>query len=241
MEKQKLNTFIAQGKLEEAVSLLLEISNEYLLSFNKEILLLSSRYNALKSDRIKGIINTETYMIASNSITYGLIEIIALMDELDNSKMKKKSDISILEQIEVQTAEFEEARKISVTTLRLRMKNDIAQSIGNRFIQFPDVMKQYIDTRSLGIICGLCIKIQGTPEYGDLDIIERIAKGISSNFTKGYITNALASLIHAQKLQLGDDNRIRKVLLELQENADIPLSKNIERVEADLNYLLEIK
>lgn len=241
MEKEKLKKLIAKGKLEAAISLLLEISNQFLLSFNKEIILLSARYNAIKSDKIKGIINNDEYNIASNSITNSLLEIIALIDELDISKIKKKSDSNISEKINKLNDEFEETRKIAATTSRLRMKGNIAKSIGDKFIQFPEIINQFIPTNSNGVICGFCIKIQATPEFGDLDKIELVFKNISSDFTKGCMTNALAELIYSQKLQLGDDKRIIQILNKLKENADNPLSKNIERVEAALNYLINGK
>lgn len=238
MNKEELKNLVAKGKLEDAINLLVEISNQFLLYFNEDIILLSSRFNTIKSEKIKGIIRSEDYSIESNSITNSILKIISLIDELDISKIKKKSDSIILKEIDELNSEFDETNKIQSATSRLRMKNSIAKSIGEKFVQYPEVFKKYLPTDSNGIICGLCMKIQSVPEFGDLDPLELVAKGVLSNFVKGCITNTVAELVYSQKLQIGDDERIKKILNNLKENADIPLAKNIDRVEAALNYLI---
>ena len=121
------------------------------------------------------------------------------------------------------------------------MKNDIAKSISENIIQFPGVISGFLPTNSNGIICGLSKKIQAVPEFGDLDLLELLTGDIGSNFTKGCVTNAIAELVYSQKLQIGDDERIRKILNVLKQNSDVPLVKNIERVESALDYLISGK
>jgi hypothetical protein len=241
MKKEDLKTFLSQGKIEEAIALLLEISNKYLLSFNKEIILISSRYNALKADKLKGLISTKEYSLELNLITDNLLEIISLLDQLDSSKIKEKSNSELIEKIRELDKKFSECSAIKTTASRLRMKNDIAKSISENFIQHPEAIRAFLPTNSDGIICGWSKKIQSVPEFGDLDLLELSTGNVSSNFTKGCVTNAIAELIYAQKLQIGDDERIRIILNVLKQNSDVPLMKNIERVESALDYLISGK
>lgn len=78
--------------------------------------------------------------------------------------------------------------------------------------------------------------------------LEEVFKGIQpiresldslSHFTKGVFTNALAELIYSGMLRIGDDVVIRKLLELMRQDADLPLSKNIERVLAALDYLTD--
>jgi len=75
LDTEKLKDLVAKGNLAEAINLMLNISNQFLLSFNKDILLLSSRYHAIQSDKRKGVISNEEYLIETNAITYSFLEL----------------------------------------------------------------------------------------------------------------------------------------------------------------------
>ncbi len=241
MKKEVLKVLILKGKSEEAIKILLDISNKFLLSFSKEIILISSRYNALKADKMKGVISNREYKSELNSINEGLLGVIGLLDQLDESKIKAKSNFDLIEKIRELDEKFSRCDDIEATTSRLRMKNEIAKSISENIIQYPDALKEFLPLISDGIICGLSKRIQEIPKFGDLDLIESSTGEINSNFTKGCVTNAIAELVYSQKLRIGDAERTRKILNALKRNSDVPLMKNIERVEAALDYLVSGK
>jgi len=52
------------------------------------------------------------------------------------------------------------------------------------------------------------------------------------------IVNALAELIYSGQLRFGDEEKIKSILTRIKTNGDLPLKKNIERVEVALDFLL---
>jgi hypothetical protein len=239
MEKLKLAALIRAGQVDETINALLAISKTYRISFNKEILLISARYNAVKRERISGIISTQDYKMEMNAIRRNLLETIELIDELDENKVQKKLEVNTDKELQRLATAFEESRAIKSTSSRLRTKNCIAKDIGKLFMQSPEIISKYKQSKQEGIICGLCKKIQAIPEFGDLDILAELAENTSSLFTKGSLVNALAELIYENKLQMGDHHSIIKILSDFKSEADDPLLKNIERTEAALAYLMK--
>ena len=238
MNVERLKTNFAKGNLKEVVSDLHSISDKYMLGFSDEILLISSRYFTIEKEKAKGLVTNENYSVEINSISSNILQVIENLEELNELKLKNKSIDEIKKGFDALLKDFEESKKIESTPTRLRMKNDLSYKISQKIIQYPDLVYQYLDNPSDGLICGISKKIQRIPDFEDLDLLEKIASKTKSRFTKGGIANAIAELIYFGKIRLGDDKKINEILNVLKIDSDKTVQKNVERVEAALEYLL---
>lgn len=239
MDTTHINGLISNGYIGEAIDELISLSDKFFLSFNTEIYLASSRFNALNNEKRKGTISQADYSREINSITYSLLELVKLINEIDDTKIRTKLFENELDAIYKLSSDFEETKYIASVSSKLRTKNSIVTEIAKRLIQTPQLLQIILNNPSNGLVCGLCRKIQIAPDYNDLSILESVTNNISGDFTKGNVVNAIAELIYCHKLVIDDDLRIMRILNIVRINADKPLLKNIERTEAALQYLTE--
>ena len=78
---KKLKTEISKGQIESALEKIREyvqLKDNYMLN---ETILLTSRFNSLKTENIMGTINNEQYSIQNNKIVYSILELIKLLEE----------------------------------------------------------------------------------------------------------------------------------------------------------------
>ena len=157
----------------------------------------------------------------------------------DISKAHQKNISAAVEEIRRLEDSVEKTRQMSSVHSRLRLRNQIVSIIGVKFIQYPQLINHFKAPYSAAVLCGICRKIQRAPETGDIEFLQEAANSSHGNFTKGNIVNAIAEIIYSHQLQLNDDKRIHSILNILKVEADKPLEKNIERVEAALEFLMD--
>jgi hypothetical protein len=76
------------------------------------------------------------------------------------------------------------------------------------------------------------------PDVENLKLLKELTNRTTGNYAKGQITNALGELVYTGQLRIGDDRLIQEILEKLKNESDLPLSKNIERVETALSYFV---
>ncbi len=238
MDIERIKFQLAKGNLKSAITDLLSIADKYLLTFNDEILLISSRYYTIEREKVRNVISKENYFLELNSISNDILLVLGYLEELDEVKLKNISRQSIKEELDKLLEDYEDCRKIKSTATRLRMKNNLSHLISQKIIQYPKIVNEYVNNPTDGFICGVCKKIQRVPDFEDLDILEKIAPETNSKFVKGNIASAITELIYFSKVRIGDDVRISKILNLLKVGSDKTVQKNIERAEAALEYLL---
>ena len=246
MKIDNLKKLLSQGKTKQVIQSFVESANLFESDMYKEVILLSARFNIIEEDKKMNVITPDDYRVQINKINQSAIELVFLIDESTLNEGAAQPNIPLSKKITILAQEFdqltfkdENVESKYALRLKLKMKNELAKNIRDKFIHNPSLITEFIPSQKDGIICGICKKIQFQPEFGDLDIIEQLAKDLNSNFTKGNITNAIAELIYYYKLQLGDEDRILHILDHLKVGADKPLLKNIERVEVALAYLIK--
>lgn len=240
---EELKNHISRGETEATIKLLLEFVNTYYTRFAPEVLMISSRYNQVTDERNRGVLPMDDFKIEMNSITYSLLQIIDSIEGLTEENFKKKkSKLEILDQIKELELRFAKSRKkanaIKSNPTRLREKNDVARELGEVFINHPELIPDYFNSDSEGIITGIANKYKRVPEMEAIDFFESVAKNIKGNFTKCCIVNALAEIIYTGQLRFGDDERIYTLLDILHPDSAETVEKNISRVNTELNYFL---
>jgi hypothetical protein len=239
MEIKQLKRLISEGEIDQVIKYLINFSENFYTELNKDIFHTSARYNYLLRDKINGVVSVQDYNLELNSITFGLIEIVTSINDLDPKYFKKvDSSNQIHEDIEKLSKEFDDCQNIKSTPTRLRMKNHLSRKISEKFIQIPALINEFKFSDKEGIICGISDKIKLVPDNDDLDVLEEIARRATKNFTKGKIVNAIAEILYSGQIRIGDDVRIDDLLDLLNNNADLPLEKNIERVRVALHYAI---
>ena len=243
METKDLISLIGQGEIKEAIDILLKFLDTYYARFAADVLQIASRYNQINKERNAGVLPQNDYSVEINSVRRSLIELVISIEGLSDSNYKvKKGQEEVKLEIQNLAQRFEECRKksksIQTTPTRLREKNEIGKKIGELFLSHPDLIDAYQESEDEGVIVGLANRFKVVPDTKAIDIFEGVYGNLTGNFSKGCIVNALAEVVYSG-LRIGDDTRIYKMLNTLSQNADEPLRRNIQRVEADLNYLLE--
>lgn len=76
---------IANGKTESALKLLTEYAENQDSDLLNNIILLTSRYNKLKQDNLKGILTNDENSLENNRIVYSVLEIVKLLESESNS------------------------------------------------------------------------------------------------------------------------------------------------------------
>jgi len=207
-----------------------------MLSFEEKIELdtVSARFNCLNKDIHKNLISFEDGQRELSRINHGLLTFL-------NSKIQQEdlSDNDTLSKILKLGEEFNDLKQITNTPSRLREKNQITRKICLYLIEDPQLEAQIIETNNQGILSGLAYKIRTIPDVENLSILNKIASNAKSNFAKGNIVNAIAEIVYSGQLRIGDNETINTILDKLSTEADLPLMKNIERVEIALKYLLQ--
>jgi len=238
MEIQQFKKLLSDGQIDLVINGLISFSEKFHTEFNKVIYQTSTRYKCLINDENKGIVNRQDYTIERNSLTSALLEIINSIEKLDPKYLKTvASPEQIKFEIEKLAEDFDECQKIKSVSLRLRRKNNFSRQICEKFIQMPFLINEFKQSSKDGIICGIADKIKLLPDIDDLEVLEEISKNTNKNFTKGTIVNAIAEVLYLG-IGIGDDLRIDELLDLLDDNVDVPLGKNIERVRVALHYVI---
>lgn len=240
---KELKSLIGKGDIKTTVTSLLEFVNTYYTRFAPEVLMISSRYNQVSDEKNRGVIPIEDYKIEINSITYSLIQIIDSIEGLSEENFKKKKSkedvATVIEELDKRYIQSrKKAKAIKSNPTRLREKNDIAREMGEVFINHPELIPDFFNTKSEGIITGIANKYKRVPEITAIDFFESVVENIQGNFTKCCIVNALAEIIYTGQLRFGDEERIYAILDVLNPNSVETVEINISRVNSELNYFL---
>lgn len=241
----KLLKLTGENKIEETIEELLKFTDKYYTRFTPDVILISSRFKAIKTERLKGIIKSEDYRFEENSITDSLIQIITSLDGVEeNIFKKKKNKKDVLVEIENLNSKFEDCRKdktnIQSNHTRLREKNEIARDLGEIFMNHPELIKHYTKNKKAtdGIIAGIANRYKRVPEASCIDFFERNLKNISGNFTKCCISNALAELIYSGQVWYEQDERIKRILVEIFPDSSPSVRQNVNRVYTEIDYFI---
>ncbi|MBL7774535.1 MAG: hypothetical protein JNK89_00945 [Saprospiraceae bacterium] len=243
MEANDLIQLIGKGEIKTVIDTLLQFLDSYYARFATDVLHISSRYNHITKERNAGILPPGDYNIELNSVSRSLIELVISIEGLNGSHYKTKKDVeAIREQVRELVCRYEECRKkaktIQTIPTRLREKNEIGRKMGELFVSHPELIEAYRESGEEGVIVGLANRYRVVPDTDAIDIFESAVRNTTGNFSRGCIVNALAEIVYSGQIRIGDDARIFNLLSTLSQNADEPLLRNIQRVEADLNYLL---
>lgn len=243
MNPEALRDLISGGELEQPIEELLKFVKDYYTRFAPEVIIISSRYNQIQSERRANTLPLSDYKIEINSIARSLLQIIDSVEGLSEKNFKpKKGKEDILPRIQDLERRFAQSRKkakaIQSNPTRLREKNDIARELGEIFINHSELIESYYGTDSEGIITGISNRYKRVPEIDGIDFFESILPHVHGNFTRCCIVNALAEIIYTGQLRFGDDQRIYKILDILHPDAAPTVGHNITRVNAELDYFL---
>lgn len=88
-----VKTLIQQGKLQEAISQLIEITSEYSSRYDNEVILHAAKLNQVLEDERKGILSTEQIRLENNRIISALLDLITLIDTNDLANIKNQDKI----------------------------------------------------------------------------------------------------------------------------------------------------
>ena len=243
MLHKELVDLISQGSLQDAINLLLQFTETHYTRFAPDIYLISSRFNQVSKEHRIGSIPRSDYNIEINSITNSLLEISLSFEGMEESSFKKKkTKEEVLKAISDLDNRYAQSRTktktIQSNPTRLREKNDIARELGEIFINHPEMIEEFLNTRSEGIITGIANRYKRIPDTTGISFFESIANQNLGNFTKCCIVNALAEIIYTGQLMIGDDKRISTILDQLFPNSFQTVRLSITRVSGELDYFL---
>lgn len=112
--KQEIRDLIGQAKIKEALSILLEKSND-----KSDVALLKSRYSRLNRDSTLGLISSGEYSVEQNKIVYSILN---LVDKLTDSHLQISSFDSL-----TQVQNLDINIKIYMATGEIRLVNSIQE------------------------------------------------------------------------------------------------------------------
>lgn len=224
---------ISKGKTNVAIEELRKIRSAFSYKNKSEIDTISARYRSLNDAKNGNRISFEEGERELSKISYSLL--ILLNSKLLNEETTHDNYLSKINKL---GEKYIESKNIKNNPSRLREKNQITRKIAQILIEDPELIDRVKETENQGIISGIAYKTGIIPDIENLDLLEYISKRSTSNFSKGNTVNALGELVYSGQLRIGDGQRIKSILNSMKATSDIPLSKNIERVEAALDYLL---
>jgi len=234
MKPNEIIEIISSGNTKQALKELQKGREQ--LNFREKIELdtISARFNSLSQNIHNNLISFEEGQRESSRINAGLLTFL-------NSKILQEDSTidDTLSQISKLGEDFNHLNQITNTASRLREKNQITRKICQYLIEEPHLQTQLLSTNNQGIISGLAFKIRTIPDVELLSILDKITSNAKSNFPKGNIVNAIAEIVYSGQMRMGDDVVITSILERLSIDADLPLKKNIERVEVALKYLIQ--
>ena len=233
---EKVKDLIAEGKTKKALDEFDSFISELDSLTRIEINSLKSRFNCMLSFQRTNRISFEEASREQSKIDHALLEIVEELQIRDNLKEAISNELTAVEKLSV---EYIESKEIKNNSSRLREKNQIVRKITQILLRKPELINEVKESNNQGIISGIASKMRVVPNVEDLRLLKDISSRTSGNYSKGQITNTLAELVYSGQLRIGDDEHILNILNNLKANADLPLSKNIERVETALKYLTD--
>lgn len=233
MKTDDLRTLLVGGQTEKVLEGLLQQHRSLGTAGSVDIHLLAARYRAMKRDDLAGRLTTESKRVELVAIHESLLRLIT---QLEGGPTLEDNELNRIQSL---GKKFLDSSDITSTTARLREKNQLIRDICMALIDAPQLADQLCIDSNEGILAGLAMKMRVVPDINDLSKLEKMTATAKKNFTKGVIANTLAQLVYSGQLRLGDDQIIRQLLSQLSQDADVPLAKNVERIEAALDYLVQ--
>lgn len=223
---------IRLGETDKALKESYKIRSSFHFKRKIEMDTIAARFNSLQRDIHGNLINREDGQIELTKINTSLL---TLLNKELNGDLEEEDYLKIILEL---GEKYNESKTIKNNPSRVREKNHITRKICQLLIEHPALTDQIKDSENQGLIAGIAYKTGIIPNIEDLDLLALIAQNSSGNYSKGNIVNALGGLVYSGQLRLGDDQNIKTILNNMKTNADAPLSKNIERVEIALDFLL---
>ena len=236
MGYDRIKNLVRKGETKAAILRFDEYKRNLDSLTNIEIDSLLSRYNCLSTYLRTNQISQEEGSRELARINYAILQIV---DDLDNKDKGIEKPNRELNQIQELAKEYLESKQIQNNSSRLREKNQIVRKICQILIKNPELIDQLKTSNNQGIISGIAYKIKVMPDVEDLKILKELAFRTTGKYTKGQVTNALGELVYTGQLRIGDDRLIEEILADLKNESDLPLLKNIERVETALKYFVD--
>lgn len=94
-----LKLLLKKGEIEKVINDFEKLAREISNRFYNDIILQSARFNAIKQDRNRGIINDENYRMQINRINYALLDLIdeiPIQDQINATRLAINSKSSLL-------------------------------------------------------------------------------------------------------------------------------------------------
>lgn len=237
--KQVIGELIAKGETQQALETLRDMRGRIEPSTMMELDLLSSRYFTLQSKVRTNTIKFEDGNQELARINSSILEILdgKVIDSTSYNQLSKKYEQLILEIAE----SYKSISKEAHTAVRIRKKYKIVKFIAEKLNEYSELIEKFKTTDDQAIIGGIAYKIKANPKVEDLSILKSISERCRSNYSKGQIINAVGEIVYTGELRFGDDIEIKEILVKLESENDIPLTKNIERVLSALDHLLALR
>lgn len=238
MDQKSIEDLIRKGKLDIALRLLEEVRPNVDSHDKMEIDHITARFNALQKDLRLNQINYEEGNRETARITHTLLQLVGKIYNEQTSFSTTKD--SAKQQIELLGSLFDYVDYFTEESafLRLREKNHIVKLIHHFFVEHPSLIYDFLITKEQAIVSAIALKLKLEANIDQLKLLNQISANALSHYSKGCIVNALGEFVNLGELRHGDESVIFKTLNNLKEDADIPLSKNIERVEVALQHFL---
>lgn len=236
MKYEKVTHLIKTGKTKQALKVFTLFNKELDPLTRIEIDSLMSRFSCLATYSRTNRISYEEENRELAKINYALLQII---EDQNSKEEEKNSDFEHdLKAIEKLAKEYIVSKKIKNNASRLREKSQIVRKIAQILMKKPILLDQLKNSNNQGIISGIVYKMKVAPNVEDLILLKVLSLKVFGNYSKGQITNTLGELVYSGQLRIGDDELILEILNHLKTGADLPLLKNIERVETALEYFI---
>jgi len=232
----KVKNLIAKGKVPHALSILRSSRGIFDNTIIDKFHLLSERYFRLQSNFDLDKIKQDEKNVELNKISQAVINI--LNDEMFDEPAYQQNE-NKYEQVILDLGEnYKSISRTARNATRIRKKYEIVKFIAEKLIEYPALVSKFQDSKDQAVIGGIAYKIKVDPSVEDLEILKKISKNCESNYVRGQVVNAIGEIIYTAELRIGDDDEIKELLRTIKDEEDIPLTKNIEGVNAALDFLL---
>lgn len=230
MEVDLLLSYLVDGRVGDTLQALLEEEASFSGEAVIDLRLLMARWRSLEKAQMRRELTRADYLQEFSTIHVDVQHFVR--SQLSEDPTEQRTAVTLQQLCE----EFSTASTIQNTAGRLRAKNTLSRKIAKHLLELPSF--DQLDLQHNAIICGVSRKIMLVPDYGDLTLLSQMLSFATGGYVKGCMVNALAELVHDQKLNIGDEVEVRRILDKLSEEADEPLQANIQRVQVALDYLL---
>ena len=232
MDKENIRYLISKGLTKLAIKELQAYRDELSDAIATDGQILAARFSRLQENYRRGLISMEEYDVAINRINDSILQITEIEQSVRLSKAQ------VMEEVEALGIVYSSLSGEENRAERLRSKNMLVKEIYKLIAELRELPAELFQSDYEGVMSALAYYVQMNPDVRYIKQLDLLAGRAESHFTKGIIVNALGAIVYSGQIRFGDDVAIGKLLSQLSRHADLPLTKNIERVETALQYLI---